>query len=202
MQAWNESIENVEELQELLIRLVDAYHDKFGGKQISAKNQPVYNAAFVRKQAKEEGVDDSDTNYSSIAFMLECGEHRIAMLGDAFADIIEETIDNKYKDQAKPMECDAIKVSHHGSNGNSSKTLLDRINSHIYFIPGGKGEKYPAWGTFGRIAEKHKDDQAKLIVFSRLCTITEKMNGLNEEVKRELGVETIITEQEYELFEW
>lgn len=101
----------------------------------------------------------------SIAFMLECGEHRIAMLGDAFADIIEETIDNKYKDQAKPMECDAIKVSHHGSNGNSSKTLLDRINSHIYFIPGGKGEKYPAWGTFGRIAEKHKDDQAKLDSF-------------------------------------
>ena len=100
------------------------------------------------------------------------------------------------------MECDAIKVSHHGSNGNSSKTLLDRINSHIYFIPGGKGEKYPAWGTFGRIAEKHKDDQAKLIVFSRQCTITEKMNELNEEVKRELGVKTIITEQEYELFEW
>ena len=158
--------------------------------------------AFVRQQAKEEDADDSDTNCSSIAFMLECGEHRIAMLGDAFADIIEETIDNKYKDQAKPMECDAIKVSHHGSNGNSSKTLLDRINSHIYFIPGGKGEKYPAWGTLGRIAEKHKDDQAKLIVFSRQCTITEKMNGLNEEVKRELGVETIITEQEYELFEW
>lgn len=202
MQAWNESIENVEELQELLIRLVDAYQDKFGGKQISAKNKPVYNVAFVRKQAKEEGADDSDTNCSSIAFMLECGEHRIAMLGDAFADIVEETIDNKYKDQAKPMECDAIKVSHHGSNGNSSKTLLDRINSHIYFIPGGKGEKYPAWGTFGRIAEKHKDDQAKLIVFSRQCTITEKMNGLNEEVKRELGVKTIITEQEYELFEW
>ena len=66
--------------------------------------------AFVRKQAKEEGADDSDTNCSSIAFMLECGEHRIAMLGDAFADIIEETIDNKYKDQAKPMECDAMEV--------------------------------------------------------------------------------------------
>lgn len=46
MQAWNESIENVEELQELLIRLVDAYQDKFGGKQISAKNKPVYNVAL------------------------------------------------------------------------------------------------------------------------------------------------------------
>ncbi len=202
MQAWKESIENSEELQELLIRLVDAYQEKFEEKQISAKNKPVYDAAFVREQTKEEDADDSDTNYSSIAFMLDCGEHRIAMLGDAFASTIEKAIDNKYKDRAKPIECDAIKVSHHGSNGNSSKALFDRINSHLYFIPGGKGEKYPTWGTFGRIAEIHKDEQAKLIVFSHQCTITEKMNGLNEEVKRELGVETIITEQEYELFEW
>lgn len=202
MQAWNESIENGEELQELLIRLVDAYQDKFKGKQISAPNKPIYDAEFVRKQAKEENVDNSDTNCSSIAFMLECGEHRIAMLGDAFASTIEKAIDNKYKGQAKPMECDAIKVSHHGSNGNSSKALFDRINSHKYFIPGGKGEKYPTWGTFGRIAEIHKDEQEKLIVFSHQCTITENMNGLNKEAKRELGVETIITEQEYELFEW
>lgn len=57
-------------------------------------------------------------------------------------------------------------------------------------------------GNAWKNSRKHKDDQAKLIVFSRQCTITEKMNGLNEEVKRELGVETIITEQEYELFEW
>lgn len=202
MQAWKESIENSEELQELLIRLVDAYQDKFESKQISAKNKLVYDAAFVRKQAKEEDADGSDTNYSSIAFMLECGEHRIAMLGDAYASTIEKAIDNKYKDRAKPIECDAIKVSHHGSNGNSSKALFDRINSHIYFIPGGKAEKYPTWGTFGRIAEIHKDEQAKLVIFSHQCTITEKMNGVAEEVKRKLGVETIITEQEYELFEW
>lgn len=202
MQEWKESMKNGEKLQELLIRFIDAYQDKFGGKQISAKNKPVYDAAFVREQAKEEDVDNSDTNYSSLAFMLECGEHRIAMLGDAFASTIEKAIDNKYKDQAKPIRCDAIKVSHHGSNGNSSKTLFDRINSHSYFIPGGKGEKYPTWGTFGRIAEIHKDEQAKLIVFSHQCTITESMNGLNEEVKHELGVETIITEKEYELFEW
>ena len=134
--------------------------------------------------------------------MLNCGGHKIAMLGDAFDSTIEEVIDDKYNNLEKPIECGAIKVSHHGSNGNSSKALFERINSHIYFIPGGKGEKYPTWGTFGRIAEIHKDDQSKLIIFSHKCTITEKMNELSEEVKRELSVETKINEQEYELFEW
>lgn len=202
MQVWDESIKNGEILQELLIRLVDAYSDKYREKLISAKNYSSYNAAFVRAQAIEEDTDDSDTNYSSIAFMLVCGEHKIAMLGDAFASTIEKAIDIKYNGQAKPIECDAIKVSHHGSNGNNSKALFERINSHLYFISGGKGEKYPTWGTFGRIAEMNKDKNAKLIVFSHPCTITTKMNSMEEVEKYELGIETTINEQEYELFKW
>lgn len=202
MQLWNENIENKEELQELLIRLVDAYQEKFGWKQIAAQTKPLYDATYVRNQAKEQNSDDSDTNYSSIAFMLECGEHKIAMLGDAFASTLEEAIDYKYKNMPMPLLCDAIKISHHGSNGNNSKALFERINSHLYFIPGGKGEIYPTWGTIGRIAETHKDEMVKQIVFSHRCDITEKINGLNDKVKRELGIETIISEQEYELFEW
>lgn len=202
MQVWNENIESGEELQELLIRMIDAYQDKFGEKLISARINPVYDAAYVREQAKEETIDDSDTNYSSIAFILECGEHKIAMLGDAFANTLEECIDYKYKNKPKPLLCDAIKVSHHGSNANNSKALFECINSHLYFISGGKGERYPTWGTFGRIAETYKDEQIKQIVFSHRCDITEKINGLSNEDKRELGVETIISDQEYELFEW
>lgn len=201
MQAWNESIENGEELQELLIRLVDAYNDRFKGRQVAAKKF-IYDAEFVRAQAKEEDVDNSETNYSSLAFMLDCGDHKIAMLGDAFASTIENAIDKKYKGKAMPIKCDAIKISHHGSNGNSSRALFDRINSHIYFIPGGKGEKYPTWGTLGRIAEIHRDERPKLIIFSHRCAITGRMSDeLSDETKQELGIKTIITEQEYELFE-
>ena len=202
MQAWDESIKNGEVLQELLIRLVDAFSDKYRRKPISGKKKIAYDAAYVREQAKEEDADDSDTNYSSIAFMLECGEHKIAMLGDAFASTIEKAINIKYKHVKKPVECDAIKVSHHGSNGNNSKALFESINSHIYFIPGGKGEKYPTWGTFGRIAEMNKDERAKLIVFSHPCTITTMMNEMDKVEKLKLCIETTIDEQEYELFEW
>ena len=201
MQIWNESIDCGEELQELLIRLIDSLQSRIKKKIVASIKGPIHNAAFVRNAAKDETLDDSDTNYSSIAFMLECNGHKIAMLGDAFASTIEDTIVKKYSDDEKPIACEAIKVSHHGSNGNNSKTLCNLISSHRYFIPGGKGTEYPTWGTFGRIVESNKDEYPKLVVFSHTCDMTELINGLSSEDKADLGVETIITEQEYELFE-
>ena len=201
MQIWNESIDCGEELQELLIRLIDSLQSRIKKATVASIKEPIYNAAFVRNAAKDETLDDSDTNYSSIAFMLECNGHKIAMLGDAFASTIEDTIVKKYSDDEKPIACEAIKVSHHGSNGNNSKTLFNLISSHRYFIPGGKGTEYPTWGTFGRIVESNKDEYPKLVVFSHTCDMTELINGLSSKDKADLGVETIITEQEYELFE-
>lgn len=201
MQIWNENIDCGEELQELLIRLIDSLQSRIKKATIASIKEPIHNAVFVRNAAKDETLDDSDTNYSSIAFMLECNGHKIAMLGDAFASTIEDTIVKKYSDDEKPIACEAIKVSHHGSNGNNSKTLCNLISSHRYFIPGGKGTEYPTWGTFGRIVESNKDEYPKLVVFSHTCDMTELINGLSSEDKADLGVETIITEQEYELFE-
>lgn len=202
MQEWNESIKCGEELQELLVRLIDTLPAHIRMKSIGATEVSIHDAAFVRNKAKDEDADDSDTNYSSIAFMLECNGHRIAMLGDAFASTIEKTIEGKYRDNVKPIVCDAIKVSHHGSNGNNSKTLYNLLSSHHYFIPGGKGSNYPTWGTFGRIVESNRDEQTRLVVFSHTCDMTEQINALSNDVKAELGVETAITEQEYELFEY
>ncbi len=201
MQIWNESIDCGEELQELLIRLIDSLQSRIKKATVASIKEPIHNAAFVRNAAKDETLDDSDTNYSSIAFMLECNGHKIAMLGDAFASTIEDTIVKKYSDDEKPIACEAIKVSHHGSDGNNSKTLCNLISSHRYFIPGGKGTEYPTWGTFGRIVESNKDEYPKLVVFSHTCDMTELINGLSSEDKADLGVGTIITEQEYELFE-
>lgn len=202
MQVWNDSIREGESLSELLIRLVDAYKDKFEKKQISASSPQKLDAEYVKKMAEKEGTDTSDTNYSSIAFMLECGAHKVAMLGDSFAVTLENAIKNKYGEEHKPLDCDAIKVSHHGSNGNTSKSLLEQINSNRYFIPGGRKDEYPTWGTIGRIALSHQEDGKSLIVFSHKGDMSKLINGLDDAEKETLHIETIITEQEYELFEW
>ena len=202
MQVWNDSIRGGESLSELLIRLADAYKDKFEKKQISAKSPQKLDAEYVKKMAEKEGTDTSDTNYSSIAFMLECGVHKVAMLGDSFAVTLENAIKNKYGEEHKPLDCDAIKVAHHGSNGNTSKSLLEQINSNRYFIPGGRKDEYPTWGTIGRIALSHQEDGKSLIVFSHKGDMSKLINGLDDAEKETLHIETIITEQEYELFEW
>ena len=202
MQVWNDSIRVGESLSELLIRLADAYKDKFEKKQISAKSPQKLDAEYVKKMAEKEGTDTSDTNYSSIAFMLECGVHKVAMLGDSFAVTLENAIKNKYGEEHKPLDCDAIKVAHHGSNGNTSKGLLEQINSNRYFIPGGRKDEYPTWGTIGRIALSHQEDGKSLIVFSHKGDMSKLINGLDDAEKETLHIETIITEQEYELFEW
>ncbi len=202
MQVWNDSIREGESLSELLIRLADAYKDKFEKKQISASSPQKLDAEYVKKMAEKEGTDTSDTNYSSIAFMLECGVHKVAMLGDSFAVTLENAIKNKYGEEHKPLDCDAIKVAHHGSNGNTSKSLLEQINSNRYFIPGGRKDEYPTWGTIGRIALSHQEDGKSLIVFSHKGDMSKLINGLDDAEKETLHIETIITEQEYELFEW
>lgn len=198
MQEWNEGIKNSEELSELLLRLVEAYKSKYEAKPVSATI--TIDEKYISNQAATESLDDSVTNYSSIAFMLELGNHRIAMLGDAYASVVLASLNNKYKEIDSPIRCEAIKVSHHGSNGNSSKDLLNRINAPFYFIPGGKGTDYPAWGTLGRIVLSSQD--MKTIVFSHKCDMSEQMDSLDKDVKDALKMKTVITENEYELFEW
>ena len=200
MQIWNESLNHAESISELLVRLSEAYKEKFETKQISAMTINNPDTAFIKKLAGDEGIDPSDKNYSSIAFMLECGKHKVAMLGDAVSSTLEKSISDKYN--KKPIICDAIKVSHHGSNGNSSKALLDLISSHKYFIPGGRKDEYPTWGTLGRIALSNQDGTKKLIVFSHKSDMSNLMDKLDISVKNELNIETIITDKEYELFEW
>ena len=182
-----------------MIRLAEVFKGTYELRPVSISNI-VYSADYIAKQAHVEAVDDSVTNCASIAFMLESGEHKIAMLGDAYAKTVVDTLYEKYNAVGFPLKCDAIKVSHHGSNGNCSWSLLGTIQAPFYFIPGGKGEDYPAWGTFGRIALKHGG--MKKVVFSHRCDMSERINGIRDEVKQVLNVETGIDENEYELFEW
>lgn len=201
MQVWNESMSNREEINELLLRLVEAYKMRYEQHTISA-DHAAHDVAFIERQAKAEDADDSETNAASIAFMLECGEHRLLMLGDAYSDVVVKHLDEKYKYAGLPIVCDAVKLAHHGSNGNSSHELMNRVVSRYYFIPGGKGDKYPSWGTLGRVVLNDKEGGQRFIVFSHSCGMTQDLCDLAPEVKEALKIETVISEQEYELFEW
>ena len=91
-------------------------------------------SATTRKSLHEiYKPDDSPTNKSSIATIIELNGTRILMLADAWAEDIVLSL-QQLKEQGQSMIFDAIKISHHGSYHNTSPELLDLIDSPVYFI--------------------------------------------------------------------
>lgn len=91
-------------------------------------------SATTRKPLNEiYKPDDSPTNKSSIATIIELNGIRILMLADAWPEDIILNL-QKLKEEGHSMIFDAIKISHHGSYHNTSPELLDLIDSPIYFI--------------------------------------------------------------------
>jgi hypothetical protein len=78
-------------------------------------------------------ADNSVTNGSSIALIIEVGASRLLFLGDSWAEDIEAAL-RTLPNATFPMIFDAIKISHHGSLHNTSPALLELIDSPIFLI--------------------------------------------------------------------
>jgi ribonuclease BN (tRNA processing enzyme) len=63
--------------------------------------------------------DRSPINASSIALLIECAGRRLLFLGDSWPSVIVAHLQQSAS-AASPARCDAMKVSHHGSNGEST----------------------------------------------------------------------------------
>lgn len=87
--------------------------------------------------------DSALANGSSIAFTLEVGRQRVLFTGDAHTSVLIEALDNQLA-PGKRLKLNALKVSHHGSSGNLSPALLDRIDCrHFLFSTDGRYFGHP-----------------------------------------------------------
>ncbi len=77
--------------------------------------------------------DTSLTNASSIAFLLRYEGKQMLFSGDAYATTLLETIE-QYLPACESLSLDLFKVPHHGSDGNLSQALLQRLRCHRYLI--------------------------------------------------------------------
>lgn len=77
--------------------------------------------------------DTSITNGSSIATIIELNGIRLLMLADAFAEDVLSKL-REMEEEGESMIFDAIKISHHGSNYNTSPELLSVVDAPRYFI--------------------------------------------------------------------
>lgn len=99
-------------------------------------------------------ADDSPTNGSSIAVIVESGGKRLLLLGDAWAeDIAAELRSNHGGDTLKLF--DAIKVSHHGSLRNTSVDLLSLIDAPLFLVStNGAGHEHPDFEVLAEIVDR------------------------------------------------
>lgn len=78
--------------------------------------------------------DTSVYNGSSIAFILESDSKRMLFLGDAHEGIVSKNLRNFGYSETKKLKLDLVKLSHHGSQYNTSSELLRLLDSPIYIV--------------------------------------------------------------------
>ena len=121
--------------------------------------------------------DKAPVNGSSIAFVLEKKDMKVLLLGDSHPTQIIESLRQHYKEENFPIEFDVIKISHHGSQKNTSNELLEIINSKKYvFSTNGKGHNHPDKETIARIIAKETEYTKELYFTYTLEVIKEFKN--------------------------
>jgi beta-lactamase superfamily II metal-dependent hydrolase len=105
--------------------------------------------------------DNTATNGSSIAFILRVDNKRILFLADAHPSLIVQSL-NYYQEEGTII-FDLIKVAHHGSFGNISRELLNKIDSERYLIStNGQKHNHPDKETIAHIVTRKVDFHRKL----------------------------------------
>jgi beta-lactamase superfamily II metal-dependent hydrolase len=129
---------------------------KVGPKQISSSKETL--EELLKTPFNE---DDAATNGSSIAFVLQIQNKKMLFLADAHPGLIVHFL-NEYQKEGTII-FDLIKVSHHGSFGNISRELLNKIDSERYLIStNGQRHGHPDKETIANIITRKTDFQRKL----------------------------------------
>ncbi|CNG86798.1 MBL fold metallo-hydrolase [Yersinia enterocolitica] len=103
--------------------------------------------------------DRSIPNGSSIAFILKIGDIKLLLLADSYANTVAQKLRELGYSSDNPLECSMVKISHHGSKGNTSQELLSLLSSKRYVIStDGSVFGHPDKRTIARILSAHGEN--------------------------------------------
>jgi beta-lactamase superfamily II metal-dependent hydrolase len=102
--------------------------------------------------------DNAYPNGSSIAFILSKEDDNFLFLGDSHPSVIVEGL-NKFKySKDNQLIAKFVKLSHHGSKGNTNVELLKCINSKNYIVStNGSGDQHPNKQLLSRLIKENED---------------------------------------------
>ena len=102
--------------------------------------------------------DDAYPNGSSIAFILSKEEDNFLFLGDSHPSVIVEGLKKFNYSKDNPLIAKFVKLSHHGSKGNTNIELLKCVNSKNYIIStNGFGDQHPNKQLLSRLIKEKEN---------------------------------------------
>lgn len=114
----------------------------------------------IEQLLREEYIEDhSSANGSSIAFLIQYGEYRVLLAGDAHPSTLVDSI-RKLSDRR--LKLNLCKLPHHGSRGSVSSQLIQHLNCENYiFSSNGDQFRHPHPEAVARVIE-YGGDKPKL----------------------------------------
>ncbi|MDT0192148.1 MBL fold metallo-hydrolase [Exiguobacterium sp. BG5(2022)] len=197
-QVWNEEICKWNGMNEISENLEDEAFEIYISRQIELRKKKRTVSGVSGKLNNIEEVanqnfdaDTSPKNGSSIAFILEYESKKILFLSDSHSATIEKNLKKIQRYPHEKLYFDAIKISHHGSKHNTSKSLLNLIESKKYLIStNGMKKNHPDFETFCRIISNDKNKKKK-IFFNYKPKIYSEINL--DALKKEFNYEILYT---------
>lgn len=141
-----------------LYKLCGAWTDVLGGRDEPAGTQAAPDDLLGRRDRwppdwkDGEGRDPSVANGSSIMLLAEYRGHALLLAGDGYAPDLAAALDRlrTQRQMTAPLPIAAFKLSHHGSENNLTRDVLERIDCRRYLV-----------STDGSV-HRHPDHQALL----------------------------------------
>lgn len=142
--------------------------------------------------ADEFESDSSVYNGSSIAFLLEVDNIKMLFLGDAHDQVVVENLRKLGFDETNKLHLDLVKVSHHGSQYNTSSEFLSLLQSSRYVIStNGSRHGLPNKRTIARIIRdtdgqvffNYSDVIKPLLLEHEIKDYAYRLEALDEEIQ-------------------
>lgn len=121
--------------------------------------------------------DNDEVNGSSIAFILEYENKSMLFLGDCHPSVIEEELKKMGFDENNKIKIDLMKISHHGSKGNTSSDLMKIIDCNKFLIcTNGLRFNHPDKEVLARIIANKTDKNKEIFINYRTRSIEPFLN--------------------------
>lgn len=141
-----------------LERLLKHYREKLGQNTYTAARESDWKIPLKQFIEEESGKgfrfiqDDSLKNGSSISFLITYDDRSFLFLGDSHPNTITKQLAKFGWNKENPLEVEFVKVSHHGSKGNTSRKLIEALRTNDYvFSTDSSGHFHPHKRTIARI---------------------------------------------------